>query len=118
MQERRRAGVREAGQRPAPRHEGPVYRCGVGTEGIPSVKLMSFSLTTRQMRARAKTVTRRVGWLKLRPGAELLAVEKAMGLKKGEKVVPIGRIRVLDVRRERLDELVRDDHYGFKETAK
>ena len=70
------------------------------------MRMMSFSLTTRQMRAREKDVTRRVGWKSLKPGTELLAVEKAMGLKKGEKVKPIGKIRVLDVRRERLDELV------------
>lgn len=70
------------------------------------MRRMSFSLTTEQMRARTKRVTRRLGWLTLKPGTELLAVEKAMGLRKGEHAVPIGRIRVVSVRRERLDELV------------
>jgi len=80
---------------------------------------MSFSLTTAQMRARQKTVTRRIGWERLRVGEELLAVEKAMGLKAGERQVPIGVIRVVDVRRERLDEVVnpaRGD-YGAREMA-
>ncbi len=80
--------------------------------------MMSFSLTTKAMRAKSKTVTRRLGWGRLKPGTQLLAVEKAMGLKKGEKVVPIGRILVVDVRREQLQELVRDEHYGFVEVSK
>jgi hypothetical protein len=70
------------------------------------VRNMSFSLTTAQMRARTKDVTRRLGWKNLEPGTDLLAVVKAMGLRKGEQVEPIGRIRVVSVRRERLDELV------------
>lgn len=67
---------------------------------------MSFSLTTDQVRARTKDVTRRVGWARATPGMKVLAVEKGMGLKKGEKVKPICVIRLVDVRRERLDEIV------------
>lgn len=77
---------------------------------------MSFSITTPQMRARMKDVTRRTGWKDLKPGTEVLAIEKGMGLKKGEKVVPIGAIRILDVRRERLDELVNRDRGAYGQT--
>lgn len=47
---------------------------------------MSFALTTEQIRNRTKTVTRRLGWANLNPGQLFWAVEKAQGLKKGEKV--------------------------------
>lgn len=77
---------------------------------------MSFSRTTPQMRARTKDVTRRLGWASLKPGTVLRAVEKGMGLKKGEKVKPIGTIRVLSVRRERLDELVNPARGSYGET--
>ena len=42
-------------------------------------RLMSFSMTTPQVRARTKTVTRRLGWRFLKPGVVLWAVEKAQG---------------------------------------
>lgn len=67
---------------------------------------MSFSMTTDQLRDRSKRVTRRVGWLRLLPGTQLLAVEKGMGLKKGEKVRPIRTIQVVSVRREPLGALI------------
>lgn len=70
---------------------------------------MSFSLTTPQMRARTKTVTRRTGWGNLQSGTLLWAVEKAMGLKAGETVKRIGLIRVIDVRAERLDAITQED---------
>lgn len=71
--------------------------------------LMSFSATTPQMRARAKTVTRRLGWIKLKPGDIVWAVEKAMGLGKGGKVVRIGLIRIVDVRMEPLLAITPED---------
>ena len=46
---------------------------------------MSFMLTTNQIIDETKDVTRRNGWENLKPGDRLRAVEKAMGLKKGEK---------------------------------
>ena len=51
------------------------------------------------MRARTKTVTRRDPrtWTTLRPGDQLLAVEKAMGLPKGGRQVPIGVIEIESV---------------------
>lgn len=51
---------------------------------------MSFSITTRQVMARTKTVTRRLGWLHAYPSQQVLPVEKSRGLRKGEKVRPIG----------------------------
>ena len=42
-------------------------------------RLMSVSLTEQQVRARTKTVTRRVGWLMLKPGDRLTLCRKVMG---------------------------------------
>lgn len=64
---------------------------------------MSFSMTTEQIKDRSKTVTRRMGWRHLEPGHQVWAVEKAMGLKKGEKVKRLALLKVVDVRRERLE---------------
>jgi len=63
---------------------------------------MSFSITTPQFKARSKTVTRRLGWSFLQPGAVVQAVEKARGLKKGEKIKPLGLIRIVAVSSEPL----------------
>ena len=63
---------------------------------------MSFAHTTQQVLDRSKTVTRRLGWHSLAVGTELIAVRKSMGLKRGERVERLARIRVTDVRRERL----------------
>lgn len=79
---------------------------------------ISFALTTDQVRARTKTVTRRVGWLHLKPGTLLRGVVKCQGLKKGEKVEPIATIRVVDVRREPLRRLFDDWGYGESETIR
>jgi len=65
---------------------------------------MSFIYTTEQVRNRTKTVTRRgIGtWKNLKPGDRLNAVEKGMGLKKGEKVKVLAVIEVVSVRVEAL----------------
>lgn len=76
---------------------------------------ISFMLTTQQVRDRTKTVTRRLGWLTLRPGDRLRGVEKAMGLKKGEKVKPLATIRVVNVRTEPLSAMISDTDYGLAE---
>ena len=64
---------------------------------------MSFSMTTAQFRARTKTVTRRFGWWFLKPGDVVMGVEKSQGLKRGEKVVRLGPIRIVSTRTEPLD---------------
>jgi len=69
------------------------------------MKNISFALTTDQVRARTKTVTRRFGWWNVKPGDVLMACEKCQGLKPGEPLVRLGRIRVRSVMRERLNEI-------------
>ena len=74
------------------------------------MKNISFALTTAQVRARQKTVTRRLGWLKAKPGDLLQPVVKGMGLKKGQTVERIGGpIRLVAVRRELLRAIDSDD---------
>lgn len=82
------------------------------------MRLMSFSLTTEQMRRREKTVTRRLGWDSLAPGQLICAVEKGMGLKKGETVKRIGVLRVVSVRKEPLWKMIYDHPYGCDEVIK
>jgi hypothetical protein len=64
---------------------------------------ISFALTTPQLLNGTKDVTRRNGWNFLKAGDRLWAVEKGMGLKKGEKVKKLHMIEVVNVRREPLD---------------
>lgn len=67
---------------------------------------ISFALTTDQIRAGTKTVTRRMGWLHLKPGDLLSPVVKGMGLKPGEKIERIRPpIRVKQVTRELLSHM-------------
>jgi hypothetical protein len=65
-------------------------------------RLMAVSLTEQQVRDRAKTVTRRAGWLMLQPGHRLTLCRKVMG-RKGEPLERIADVEVTDVRREALD---------------
>jgi hypothetical protein len=72
---------------------------------------LAFSLTTPQVLDRTKTVTRRAGfgWMTLRRGQLLQAVEKGQGLKKGEQVNKLAAIRVRSVRLETLAAIGPDD---------
>ena len=70
---------------------------------------MSFAMTTQQIIDRRKWVTRRFGWWFLKPGDTVNAVEKAMGLQKGEKVVRLCQIKIIDVRREPLNAITQLD---------
>lgn len=65
---------------------------------------MSCALTIDAVRNRTKTVTRRDpdSWKNLKPGDRLTLVEKGMGLKKGEKVVRLAEVEIVDVRVENL----------------
>jgi hypothetical protein len=78
---------------------------------------MSFSITTEQMRNRTKTVTRRLGWKFLKPGDVVNAVEKAMGLKPGEKIQRICQIRILSNKPEALRLMLVREDYGRRETT-
>ena len=77
--------------------------------------MISFSLTTPQFLDGSKDVTRRMGWLTLAAGADLIAVEKAMGLGKGGKVNVLGPIRVVSARRELLRRMFDEPEYGKAE---
>lgn len=78
---------------------------------------MSFALTAEQFKARTKTVTRRFGWWFLKPGDVVRGVEKAMGLKPGEKIRPLGAIRIISTRPEPLNAITHEDviKEGFPE---
>lgn len=66
-------------------------------------RAMSFAITTQQMRAKTKRVTRRLRWTGLQPGDLVQACEKCMGFKKGERrPPPIGLIRIVSTRFEQL----------------
>ena len=70
---------------------------------------ISFFYTTQQIRDHTKTVTRRLGWGNLKPGKVLDACEKCQGLKKGEKINRLAKIRVVSVREERLYKITQED---------
>ena len=80
------------------------------------MKNMSFALTTTQIMEGSKTVTRRLGWLDLKPGQQLRPVRQCMGLKPGQKVEVLrDPITVVSVRREPLKAMTDDIEYGFQE---
>lgn len=79
---------------------------------------MSFMLTTTQYRARTKDVTRRLGWLRLKAGDPFDAVEKGMGLKKGERVVRLGSNVCRSERWEPLRRMLDDLAYGQAEVIR
>jgi hypothetical protein len=72
-------------------------------------RLMSVSHTTQAVIERRKTVTRRLGWKFLKPGDTLTLCEKVMGRKKGEPLVRLAEVEVVDVRRELLGEITTAD---------
>lgn len=79
---------------------------------------MSFALTTSQIVDGTKTVTRRLGWLMLKPGDKIRPVRKCMGLKPGEKLDVLGDpLTIVSIRREPLRAMTDDLDYGFKECA-
>jgi hypothetical protein len=80
------------------------------------MRLMSFALTTPQVVAGTKHVTRRTGWQFLQPGELVQAVERARGLKKGEHR-RLAVLRIVDVRREPLLRLIEDPAYGQREVV-
>lgn len=80
---------------------------------------MSFAMTTDQVRAQIKDVTRRMGWLHLKAGDLIQPVVKGMGLKPGEKIERIGGpLRVLSVLREPLRAIAAYPNDGMTETRR
>ena len=78
-------------------------------------RLMSVAYTEDAVRSRIKTVTRRAGWSYLHPGDRLTLCRKVMGRRKGEPLVRVAEVEVVDVRRERLDRMLTDLDYGAAE---
>lgn len=72
-------------------------------------RLMAVSLTEDAVRARTKTVTRRLGWLMLKPGDRLTLCRKVMGRRKGEPLERLAEVEVVSVRRERLWDITDED---------
>jgi hypothetical protein len=81
-------------------------------------KNISFAMTTKQIKKRSKTVTRRLGWKKAKAGDVLMACVKCMGLKLGERVEKLCKIRVVSVTQEPLLAMIQDPEYGKAEAAK
>ena len=79
------------------------------------MRIISFSMTTPQFIDGSKTVTRRFGWWNLKPGDKLAVVEKAMGLRKGEKMKRLGVIEIISTRHEPLNAMERPVNYGREE---
>lgn len=72
-------------------------------------RLMSVALTTDQVRARTKTVTRRAGWQMLTPGDLLTLCPKVRGRRPGEPLERIVTVEVLAVDREPLSAITAAD---------
>lgn len=70
---------------------------------------MAFSMTTPQYVDYSKDITRRQGWLFLKKGDHVMAVEQGMGLKKGQKVKKLGAFEVLSNTRVPIDEINQSD---------
>jgi hypothetical protein len=80
------------------------------------VRNMSFALTPEQIIDGSKLVTRRLGWLWLKPGHQVRPVRKCMGLRPGERIdVLTDPKTVVSVRREPLRAMLVDLDYGFVE---
>lgn len=81
---------------------------------------ISFAKTVLPFRNRTKTVTRRKGWKKVKPGQILNGCVKCMGLKPGESIERLGQIRVISARREPLSLMADPDNpeYGNEEAIK
>lgn len=82
------------------------------------MRLMSFALTTQQIHDGTKTVTRRLGWLDVKPGELICACAKVMG-RNGAPLERLRIIRVISVRREPLSAIDDDDVWaeGFNMPA-
>lgn len=70
---------------------------------------ISFQKTLAQFIDGTKTVTRRMGWKHLKDGDILMGVEKAMGLRKGEKLNKLGVIQVVSIRWEPIEDITQED---------
>lgn len=72
-------------------------------------RLMSVALTEKAVLDRTKTVTRRKGWVFLRPGHKLTLCRKVMGRRLGEELVRLAEVKVVSVGREVLKTITSED---------
>lgn len=72
-------------------------------------RLMSVALTEAAVLEQRKTVTRRSGWSFLRPGDQLELCRKVMGRRRGEPLIRLCIVEVVDVRQERLSAITAGD---------
>lgn len=75
-------------------------------------RLMSVAMTVDAVIERRKTVTRRKGWLMLKPGDRLTLCRKVMGRKSGEPLDRLAEVEVVSVRRESLYRMEERDYAG------
>jgi hypothetical protein len=75
---------------------------------------LSFSLTEQQFMDGSQDVTRRVGWRCLKCGQILCGVRRRIGIGRGNKVVRLGYIEVMEVSKEPLNAVL-DVVYGPSE---
>lgn len=82
-------------------------------------RLMSVSFTEGAVRARRKTVTRRLGWRFLQPGQHVTLCRKVMGRRAGEPLERIAEVEIVSVRREPLAAITAGDiiREGFATAA-
>jgi hypothetical protein len=84
------------------------------------MRLMSFALTTAQILAQTKTVTRRMGWKTAKVGDVVQPIVKGQGIPKGGKVERLGcPIRFTTVDRKWITELCEagNEAYGCSEVV-
>lgn len=79
-------------------------------------RLMSVAMTADAVIARQKTVTRRKGWLMLKPGDRLTLCRKVQGRKPGEPLERLAEVKVTHIRRESLSTLLIGP-YGDREVS-
>jgi hypothetical protein len=79
------------------------------------VRRIWFSATAAQILDRSQTVTRRIGWRFLQSGDLVQAIGTRPGSHGDGAVRPLGVLRILDVRVERLSRLISEPAYGEDE---
>jgi hypothetical protein len=70
---------------------------------------MGFRTNTEAILNRTKTVTRRLGWDFLQPGDILQACERCLGLKRGEPIRRLIKIKILSIHSQPLNQISQDD---------
>jgi len=70
---------------------------------------MSFALTQEQIKSKTKTVTRRMNWQCLKVGDIVNAVNKTMGLKKGERPIRLATLKITSIHREKLTKITQEE---------